>query len=116
MKLNKRFLTRNDCYNDGRRIKPIGMQLHTIGTGQNTAESLASYWDQPGIECCVHYLVDAEVADKVLQLMPDNYRSWADGGYGNNNLITVELMESDYMKYTGGAHLKPMLHELTKLR
>ena len=114
MRLNKRFLTRNDCYNDSRRIKPIGMQLHTIGTGQNTAESLASYWDQPGIECCVHYLVDAEVTDKVLQLMPDNYRSWADGGYGNNNLITVELMESDYMKYTGGAHYA--IHDEAKFK
>ena len=35
--------------------------------------------------------------------MPDNYRSWADGGWGNASAITVELMESKYMRYTGGA-------------
>lgn len=100
----KNYLTKNDCYNSGRRITPIGMQLHTIGTAQNTASSLASYWNQSGIEACVHYCVDAEIEGKVLQFLPDNYRSWGDGGFGNNNLITVELMESDYMKYTGGAN------------
>ncbi len=31
------------------------------------------------------------------------FRSWADAGYGNNNLITIEQMESDYIRYTGGA-------------
>ena len=48
--------------------------------------------------------MDAETADLVLHFLPDNRRSWADGGFGNGNLITVELMESDYMKYTGGAN------------
>ena len=102
--LIKNYLTRNDCYNSGRRITPIGMQLHTIGTAQNTASSLASYWNQSGIEACVHYCVNAETEKTVLQFLPDNYRSWADGGFGNNNLITVELMESDSMRYTSGAN------------
>ena len=104
MNINKNILTKNDCYNSGKRIKPIGMQLHSIGTSQNTAESLASYWNQSGIEACVHYCVDAETEDKIMQFLPDDYRSWADGGFGNNNLITTELMESDYMKYTSGAN------------
>lgn len=103
MQIIKNYLTKNDCYNSGRRIKPIGMQLHTIGTAQNSSDSLASYWNQPGIQACVHYCVDATTPGKVLHLLPDNYRSWADAGFGNNNLITVELMESDYMRYTSGA-------------
>lgn len=103
LKILKNILTNNDCYRSGRTINPIGMQLHTIGTGQNTASSLASYWNQGGIEACVHYCVDAEQEDLVLQFLPDNYRSWADAGFGNGNAITVELMESDYMRYTGGA-------------
>lgn len=104
MNINKNILTKNDCYNSGKRIKPIGMQLHSIGTSQNTADSLASYWNQSGVEACVHYCVDAETEDKIMQFLPDDYRSWADGGFGNNNLITTELMESDYMKYTSGAN------------
>lgn len=99
----KRLLTKSDCFNSGRRITPSGMQLHTIGTAQNSAASLASYWDQPGIDSCVHYCVDAEREGRVLQFLPENYRSWADRGVGNASAITVELMESDYMRYTGGA-------------
>ncbi len=102
--VKENILTNNDCYKSRRTITPIGMQLHTIGTGQNTASSLASYWNQSGIEACVHYCIDAEQENLIYHFLPDNYRSWADGGFGNGNLITVELMESDYMKYTGGAN------------
>ena len=35
--IKQRFLTQNDCYKSGRTITPNSMQLHTIGTGQNTA-------------------------------------------------------------------------------
>ena len=101
--VKQNILTRSDCYNAGGRITPIAMQLHTIGTGQNSADALISYWNQPGIPACVHYVVDAEHEGLVYQLLPDNYFSWADGNWGNRNAITVEIMESDYMKYTGGA-------------
>ena len=102
--IKQRILTNNDCFKSGRTITPNSMQLHTIGTAQNTAESLAQYWNQSGIQACVHYCVDAETAGLVLQFLPDNRRSWADAGTGNNNSITVELMESDFMKYSGGAN------------
>jgi len=48
--------------------------------------------------------VDAETPRLVYQFLPDDRRAWADAGFGNSSLITVELMESDYMKYTGGAN------------
>ena len=102
--IKQNILTQNDCYKKGATIHPIGMQLHTIGTAQNSSSALASYWNQSGVEACVHYCVDAETEGLVLQFLPDNRRSWGDGGFGNGNLITVELMESDYMKYTGGAN------------
>ena len=102
--IKQNILTNNDCYKKGATIRPIGMQLHTIGTAQNSSSALASYWNQSGVEACVHYCVDAETEGLVLQFLPDNRRSWGDGGFGNGNLITVELMESDYMKYTGGAN------------
>ena len=102
--IKQRFLTQNDCYKSGRTITPNSMQLHTIGTGQNTAQSLASYWNQGGIQACVQYCIDAEQPGLVYQFLPDNRRPWADAGYGNNNSIAVELMQSDYMKYTSGAN------------
>lgn len=102
--IKQKILTKNDCYKSGRTITPNSMQLHTIGTAQNTALSLAEYWNQPGIQACVHYCIDAETENLVYQFLPDKCRSWADAGHGNNNSITVELMESDYMKYTGGAN------------
>ncbi len=100
----KYYLTKSDCYNSGRRITPIGVQIHSIGTAQSSAKALGQYWNQPGIDACVHYAVDADTVGKVLQFLPENFRSWADAGYGNNNLISIEMMESDYMKYTGGAN------------
>lgn len=106
MELNivENILTKNDCYRKGDTIKPIGMQLHTIGTAQNTSKALRDYWNQSGVEACVHYCIDAESEGLIRHFLPDNRRSWGDGGFGNANLITVELMESDYMKYTGGAN------------
>lgn len=102
--IKQNILTKSDCYKSGRTRTAVGMQLHTIGTAQNSASALASYWDQPGIQACVHYCVDAETPGLVYQFLPDDRRAWADAGFGNSSLITVELMESDYMKYTGGAN------------
>jgi hypothetical protein len=109
--IKQNLLTKNDCYRAGRTRTPIGLQLHTIGTAQNTAASLASYWNQPKIGACVHYCVDAERENLVYQFLPDNWRAYADMGFGNGNLITVELMESDYMKYTGNGANYTVINE-----
>lgn len=99
----ERYLTNNRCYQAGASREPHGIQIHSIGTGQGTAESVASYWNQPSVAACVTYVVDADVPGKVLQLLPEWMRSWADAGWGNRELITIELCESDYISYTGGA-------------
>lgn len=99
----KNYLTNNRCYQSGITCPKIGIQIHTIGTGQGTAQSVADYWNQASVSACVHYCVDADTAGKVLQLLPETIRSWADAGYGNSNLITMEICESDFIKYTSGA-------------
>ena len=106
MKLNiiKNYLTKNRCYQRNVQRKPIGIQLHTIGTGQGTAQAVADYWNQSSVSACVTYIVDCDTPGKVLQTLPEEVRSWADAGYGNNNLITFEICESDYIRYTGGAN------------
>lgn len=102
----KNYLTKNRCYKNNVKRTPIGIQIHTIGTGQGTAASVAEYWNQSAVSACVTYCVDCDTAGKVLQFLPENTRSWADAGFGNNNLITIEICESDYIKYTGGASYK----------
>lgn len=102
----KKYLTKNRCYQRNVKRDPIGIQLHTIGTGQGTAASVAEYWNQSIVSACVTYCVDCDTEGKVLQFLPEDVRSWADAGYGNNNLITIEICESDYITYTGGASYK----------
>lgn len=100
------YLKKNRCYQRNVKRTPIGIQIHTIGTGQGTAASVAEYWNQAIVSACVTYCVDCDTAGKVLQFLPENVRSWADAGYGNNNLITIEICESDHITYTGGASYK----------
>lgn len=100
------YLKKNRCYIANVKRTPIGIQIHTIGTGQGTAASVAEYWNQNIISACVTYCVDCDTEGKVLQFLPESTRSWADAGYGNNNLITIEICESDYIKYTSGASYK----------
>ena len=104
MKIIKYYLTKNRCYQQNKKRTPIGIQLHTIGTGQGTAQSVADYWNQAAISACVTYICDADTNGKDLQLLPEDVYSWADGGFGNRNLITIEICESDYIKYTSGAN------------
>lgn len=100
----KNYLKNNRCYQQNVKRTPIGIQIHTIGTGQGTAQAVADYWNQSAVSACVTYCVDCDTAGKVLQLLPEDVYSWADGGFGNKKLITIEVCESDYMKYTGGAN------------
>ena len=97
-------LTKNRCYQKHQLRTPIGIQLHTIGCAQGTAKAVADYWNQPGVDCLTTYICDADVAGRVYQLVEEEVYTWADAGYGNRNLITFEIAESDFMKYTGGAN------------
>ena len=100
----KNYLTKNRCYQRNVKRTPKGIQLHTIGTAQGTAQAVADYWNQASASACVHYIVDCDAPGKVLYTLPESTRCWCDGGWGNDNLISFEICESDYMKYTGGAN------------
>lgn len=102
LSIQKYYLTKNRCYQRGVTCTKIGIQIHTIGTGQDDAKSVADYWNQPAVSACVHYCVDAATPGRVLQFLPESIRSWADAGYGNNNLITIEICESDAIRYLEG--------------
>lgn len=102
----RNYLTKNRCYKQNVKRTPIGIQIHTIGTAQGTAQSVADYWNQAAVSACVTYCVDCDTVGKVLQFLPEETYSWSDAGFGNKNLITIEICESDYMKYTSGASFK----------
>ena len=104
MNIIKYYLKNNRCYQQNKKREPHGIQIHTIGTGQGTAQSVADYWNQSAVSACVTYICDADTNGKDLQLLPEDVYTWADGGFGNRNLITIEICESDYIKYTSGAN------------
>lgn len=80
------------------------IELHSIGVGQNTGMIVRNNMNNPNTGGAVHYICDAEKDGIVYRLLPDDNTAWADAGYGNKHSITVELMESDYIKYTSGAN------------
>ena len=108
MKLNiiEQYYTNNPCLRAGGTCRKIGIQIHTPGCAQASADKLRNSMNNLSYMAGVHYLIDAENPWKVLQTMPENIRSWADGGYGNDNLISMEICESNYMEYIGGASFR----------
>ena len=99
LNLEKKYMTNNPCYKRGAKRTAIGIQLHTIGCAQGTAEAVRESMNRSDYEAAVNAIVDADAEGHVLLTLPDWMRSWADGGYGNDNLYTFEIGESDYMKY-----------------
>ena len=107
MKTIKSFLTKNRCYQAGKKITVKGLMLHSVGCPQPSAEAFVSSWDNAQIEACVHAFIDGNTGD-VYQTLPWNHRGWhcASGskGSGNNTHIGVEMCEPASIKYTGGAN------------
>ena len=99
-------LKNNRCYRQYAKRTPIGIQVHSIGCAQGTGKVLADSWNNSSISAFVTYIVDADEPGRVYQCGPEDMYTWADAGYGNRNLITMEICESDFMKYTGGANYR----------
>lgn len=96
--------TRFKYYGVPRSAKRDSIEIHSIGTAQDEAEVIAKYMNQNSPGGIVHAIVDAKVAGKVVELLPENNLAWADAGYGNQHSYTIEIAESDQIKYTGGAN------------
>lgn len=111
MNLRQLFLTQNDCYKAGKKIKPKGIMVHSTGAnnpylnrylapddgliGQN---KYGNHWNQPrpdGQQKCVHAfigkLADGSIA--TYQTLPWNHRGWHAGGAANNTHIGFEICE-----------------------
>lgn len=107
MNIIKSFLTNNPCYKAGRKIKPKGAFLHSIGCPQPDAKVFVKNWNKESYNrACVHAFIDANTGD-VYQTLPWDMRGWHCGsgskGSGNNTHIGVEMCEPDCIKYTKGS-------------
>ena len=106
MKIIESILTKNRCYQNGRKITVKGLMLHSIGCPQPSAEVLVKSWNNATAGTCVHAFIDGNSGD-VYQTLPWNRRAWHCGsgnrGSGNDSYIAVEMCEPACIKYTGGA-------------
>lgn len=117
MNIIKSFVTRNDCYKAGRTITVKGLMLHSIGSPQPSGTVLVDYFNQSGLDACVHGFIDANDGT-IYQTLPWNHRAWHGGGSSNNTHIGVEMCEPDCISYTGGSNFNcydlPKAQEMTK--
>ena len=92
-------LKNNRCYRQYAKRTPIGVQMHTIGCAQGTGKAVADSMNNSSVSALVTYICDADIPGRVYKCGPEDMYTWADAGYGNRNLITIEVSESDFMKY-----------------
>lgn len=103
MKIIEHFLTNNPCYKAGKKIKPKGLMLHSVGCPQPSAFVFLNNWNKPKFtRACVHAFIDANYGT-VYQTLPWNHRGWHGGGSSNNTHIGVEMCEPDCIEYVGGS-------------
>lgn len=114
MNLVKRYITRNPCYQanvnkaDSRYVifqqrGPLALMLHSVGCAQPNALVFINKWDNENYDIAsAHGIIDANNGT-VYQTMPWNFRGWHCGGSANNTHVGVEMCESKYIRYTGGA-------------
>lgn len=102
MNLTIKYMTKNDCYNAGRKIKPLGIMLHSTATPGVMKESWFELWNksykagETDRQVCVHAFVDDT---GVLQCLPWDHRGWHAGGSANDSYIGIEICEPLGFKY-----------------
>lgn len=106
MKLNVKYMTRNDCFTAGRKITPKGIMVHSTATPGVMAADWFSRWNksykagETNRQVAVHAFVD----DKgVWQYLPWNHRGWHAGGAANNTHIGFEICEPGGFSYGKGS-------------
>lgn len=110
MKLVRSMLTRNPCYQAGRKIKVKGLMLHSVGCPQPGAAAFIKNWNSPSFtRACVHGFIDGNDGT-VYQTLPWDHRGWHCGssvsGSANDTHIGVEMCEPGCITYTGGSAFK----------
>lgn len=112
MRVERCYLTKNDCYKSGRTIKPSGIVVHTTGCVNKTLKryvqpddgligknTYGNDWNRSGVDACVHAFIGEDKNGDVrcYQTLPWTMRCWGvasgkNGSY-NNNHIQFEICE-----------------------
>lgn len=106
------FLVNNDCYKQGRKIRPMGIIVHSTGAnnpfikryvqpddGILGVNANKNDWNRRGVSKCVHAFIgkDKDGNVRIYQTLPWDYRCWGCGsgkkGSYNNNYIQFEICE-----------------------
>lgn len=94
LKITRQYMTKNDCYKDGRMITSLhGFILHSTATKGVMARAWFKIWNKPGIEKAVQAFVDNKEA---MQYLPWLKRAWHTGpGEAQDHYIGVEMCEDN---------------------
>jgi len=114
MEIKQCILKNNDCYKAGKKIKPIGIVVHSTGVNNSNLKRYvqpddgllglntnSNDWNRPGVEKCVHAFIgkDKNGLARVYQTLPFDYRPWGCGkgtkGTYNDSHIQFEICEDD---------------------
>jgi len=114
MEIRQCFLTKNDCYNDGRTIIPKGIVVHSTGANNTSLKRYVqpddgvlgknifkNHWNRSGLTKCVHAFIGKAKngAVMVYQTLPWTKRCWGCGsgkkGSYNNGYIQFEICEDN---------------------
>lgn len=103
LEIMEKILTKNPCYQAGKKIKVSGLMLHSVGCPQPSANAFVRQWNSPNASrACVHAFIDGNTG-QVYQTLPWDHRAWHCGGNANSTHIGVEMCEPACIKYTQGA-------------
>lgn len=105
MKIIKELSVKNECYQEGRYITPMGIMLHSVGCPQSNAKVFADNWNSYhpfGTQVAVHGVVQSDGA--VYQCLPWNMFGWHSGGSANSTHIGIEMTEPDCIRYIAGSN------------
>lgn len=78
---------------------PDSIEIHSIGCAQDEALKIFDNMNVYSPDGIVNAIVDASTDYTVYEILPDTNITWADKGYGNDHSFTIEVAESDYMRY-----------------
>lgn len=107
-KVQQKYMTRNDCYTAGEKIKVTGIIIHSTAQPGIRAKDYYELWNKSYIageinrEVCVHVFLD----DKdIYQYLPWNHRGWHAGGLANNFCIGIEICEPKGIVYDSSGEI-----------
>lgn len=87
------MMTENRCYKAGRKIAPIGIQVHSVGC-KGTDRDRWRRWNTPTIDKCATAIIDT---NGIMQCLPWDCRPWLSGkgntGNANDYMVGFEMCE-----------------------